>query len=199
MKKTLLTLAITLSLSSAVLSTQAYADAPLLTDNTNSNNEITETYMYPGMGIGAAAGTAIAGPLGFVVGGFIGAFVGSNQEVLSEHEEPKPQKIVAKYDNDTASAVHTEIDTIDLPSVQVARLGSVGIIENSNITHGENILDILTTDLSLDVYFRSGSTDIEAFYPARLAAIANLMETMPQLDLHLDRSEERRVGKECRL
>ena len=68
-------------------------------------------------------------------------------------------------------------------------------IENSNIIHGENILDILTTDLSLDVYFRSGSTDIEAFYPARLAAIANLMETMPQLDLHLDGYTDRRGNK----
>jgi len=192
MKKTLLTLAITLSFSSAALSTQDYADAPLLTDNTNSNDETTETYMYPGIGIGAATGTAIAGPLGFVVGGLIGALVGSNQEVLSEYEETKPQKTVAEYDNDTASEVHTKIDTIDLPSVQVAQLGSVGIIENSSITHGENILDILTTDLSLDVYFRSGSTDIEAFYPARLAAIANLMKNMPQLDLHLDGYTDRR-------
>jgi len=192
MKKTLLNLAITLSLSGAALSTQAYASDPLTTDNTNSNDDTTGTYMYPGMGVGAATGTAIAGPVGFVVGGLIGAFVGSNQEVSNEYEAPKQQINTVEYDNNTINEVHTEIKIIDLPSIQIAQLGSISTIEDSNTTHHDNILDILTTDLSLDVYFRSGSTVIEAFYPARLAAIANLMENMDQLEIHLDGYTDRR-------
>jgi len=192
MKKTLLNLAISLSLSGAVLSTQAYADDQITADNTNSNDGTTETYMYSGMGIGAATGTAIAGPAGFVVGGLIGAFVGSNQEVSIENEEPKLQNTATEYDNDTSSEVHAEAEAIDLPSVQVAQVGSASTIEDSSSTQHQNILDILTTDLSLDVYFRSGSTDIEAFYPSRLAAIADLMENMDQLELHLDGYTDRR-------
>ena len=192
MKKTLLNLAISLSLSAAVLSTQAYADGQLTTDNTNSNDETTETYMYPGMGVGAATGTAIAGPAGFVIGGLLGAFIGSNQEVSLESEESIQQEIVAEYDNDISNEVHTETDTVDLPSVNVAQLSSISMIEGSRDAHQENILDILTRDLSLDVYFRSGSTDIEAFYPARLAAIADLMENMDQLEIHLDGYTDRR-------
>jgi outer membrane protein OmpA-like peptidoglycan-associated protein len=57
-------------------------------------------------------------------------------------------------------------------------------------------MNILVSDLSLDVYFRSGSTDIEKFYPARLAAIADLVNTMDKLELHLDGYTDRRGNKE---
>ena len=193
MKKTLLNIAISLSLSGAVLSTQVHADSQITTDNTNSNDEITETYMLPGMGIGAATGTAIAGPVGLIVGGFIGAFVGSNQDVSNEPNVLQEQKNAAAYDNNEASEVHAEIDSIDLPSVQVAQLGPINTVADDDISmQNTDIVDILTKDLSLDVYFRSGSTDIEAFYPARLVAIANLMKNMDQLELHLDGYTDRR-------
>jgi len=192
MKKTLLNLAISLSLSTAVLSTQAYADDQITTDNINSNDETTETYMYPGIGIGAATGTAIAGPAGFVVGGLIGAFIGSNQEVTIEHDEPELTRTITEYDNDNANEVQAADNTIDLPAVQVAQLGSVSTIDHPDTALNDNIMDILTKDLSLDVYFRSGSTDIEAFYPARLAAIADLVNNMDQIELHLDGYTDRR-------
>jgi outer membrane protein OmpA-like peptidoglycan-associated protein len=57
-------------------------------------------------------------------------------------------------------------------------------------------MNILVTDLSLDVYFRSGSTDIEKFYPARLSAIADLVNTMGELELHLDGYTDRRGNRE---
>ena len=69
MKKSLLNIAVTMALSSAVfsgsvLSTQAYADEPVLDDNSIDNT--SETYMYPGMGVGAASGALIAGPVGLL-------------------------------------------------------------------------------------------------------------------------------------
>ena len=196
MKKTLLNIAISLSLSSAVLSTPAYADSQITPDNTNSNEETTETYMLPGMGIGAATGVAIAGPVGLVVGGLIGAFVGSSQEASAEKNVSQEQQLVVEYDNNKTSEVHAEIDSIDLPSVQVAQLGSINTVaENSISTHNNDLLDILTTDLSLDIYFRSGSTNIETFYPARLIAISNLMKKMNRLELHLDGYTDRRGDK----
>jgi outer membrane protein OmpA-like peptidoglycan-associated protein len=60
-------------------------------------------------------------------------------------------------------------------------------------------MNILVTDLSLDVYFRSGSTDIEKFYPARLSAIADLVNTMGELELHLDGYTDRRGNREQNL
>jgi len=81
-------------------------------------------------------------------------------------------------------------------SIQVAQLGSVTLPKNNDDIQHEKIMDIITTDLSLDIYFRSGSTDIEAFYPARLDAVAKLIDNMDQLEIQLDGYTDRRGDKE---
>ena len=197
--------------SGSVLSTHAYADVayadePATADNINSNDNTSETYMYPGMGVGAAAGTIIAGPVGLVVGGIIGALVGSNQEVSSDTASDTQEHSLASTTQDevivsddialspasTESAGHT-----DESSIQLAQLGPVSpVITDNENTPREELMNILVTDLSLDVYFRSGSTDIEKFYPARLSAIADLVNTMGDLELHLDGYTDRRGNKE---
>ncbi len=201
MKKSILNIAVTMALSSAlfsgsVLSTQAYAD------NDSSNNNTTETYMYPGMGVGAATGALIAGPVGLLVGGAIGAFAGANQEVSPEAETSSilAEKSVesdtpVSYDDKLPLAEISEQNTLQ-QGVQVARLGSLNtVVDDSVDPQQETLIDILTADLSLDIYFRSGSTNIEAFYPARIAAIADLMNAMEKLELHLDGYSDRRGDK----
>jgi sortase system peptidoglycan-associated protein len=211
MKKSLLNIAVSMALTSAVfsgslLSTHAYADGLMSDDNINSNDNTSETYLYPGMGVGAATGTLIAGPVGLVIGGIIGALVGSNQEVSSdtasdtqEHSlASKTQDEVIMSDNialspaSTGSAGYTNEN-----SIQLAQLGPVSpVITDNENTAREELMNILVTDLSLDVYFRSGSTDIEKFYPARLSAIADLVSTMSDLELHLDGYTDRRGNRE---
>lgn len=208
MKKSLLKLAITMALSStvfsgSVLSTQAYADDTNLVDNNISNDDTTETYIFPGMGVGAASGTLIAGPAGFVVGGLIGAIVGSNQEVSSEPEttttnlaENTVEEDSPITDSDNLALTETAKKSTLQQGIQLAQLGSISSVADDSIeSQQDKLMDILTTDLSLDIYFRSGSTDIEAFYPARLAAIADLMNTMDELELHLDGYSDRRGDK----
>jgi sortase system peptidoglycan-associated protein len=212
MKKPLLKLAITMALSSAVfsgsvLSTHAYADDTNLADNNISNDDTTETYMYPGMGVGAASGTLIAGPAGFVVGGLIGAIVGSNQEVSSEPEttttDLAENTIKEAVEEDSPISNHGGLPLTETAKqntlkqgIQLAQLGSISSVADDSIdSQQDTLMDILTADLSLDIYFRSGSTDIEAFYPARLAAIADLMNTMNELELHLDGYADRRGDK----
>lgn len=192
--------------SGSVLSTHAYADEPAIADNINSNDNTSETYMYPGMGVGAATGTIIAGPVGLVVGGIIGALVGSNQEVSSDTASDTQEHSLASTTQDevilsddivlspasTESAGHTNEN-----SIQLAQLGPVSpVITDNKNTPREELMNILVADLSLDVYFRSGSTDIEKFYPARLSAIADLVNTMGDLELHLDGYTDRRGNKE---
>ena len=201
MKKTLLNIAVSMALGSAVfsgsvLSTRAYADEFAPADNTTSNHSTSETYMYPGMGVGAATGTLIAGPVGLVVGGIIGALVGSNQEVSKDIDSEIPGSSLAGSSQDTNDSTDeialmpASIDTRNPDtdnSIQLAQLGPVSpVISDDENTAHEELMNILVTDLSLDVYFRSGSIDIEKFYPARLAAIADLVNTMGDLELHLD-------------
>ena len=212
MKKSLLNIAVTMALTSAVfsgsvLSTQAYADAAttntaVIADNDSSNDNTTETYMYPGMGVGAATGVLVAGPVGMLVGGVIGAFVGSNQDVTAESESitdlaentTEEESHISDGDNLTLAET-TEQSTLQ-QGVQVAQLGPIStVVDDSIESQHDTLMDILTADLSLDIYFRSGSTNIEAFYPARLAAIADLMNTMDKLELHLDGYSDRRGDK----
>jgi sortase system peptidoglycan-associated protein len=219
MKKSLLNITVTMALSSAVfsgsvLSTQAYADGLASTnlvaddiataDNNNSNDITSEDYMYPGMGVGAATGTLIAGPIGLVVGGIIGAIVGSSQEVTQDSEETSQHNsaVNASHKNKknenielTAYSENPEKSDTD-NSIHVAQLGPINnVVEDQINPQQEQLMNILVTDLSLDVYFRSGSTDIEEFYPARLAAIADLVNTMDKLELHLDGYTDRRGNK----
>ncbi|MCK4833494.1 MAG: sortase-associated OmpA-like protein PdsO [Gammaproteobacteria bacterium] len=208
MKKSLLNAAVTIALSSAVfsgsvLSTQAYAgtmttETAVIADNNNSIDNTTETYMYPGMGVGAASGALVAGPVGLLVGGIIGALVGSNQDVSSE-----PESITVVTEN-TAEESHDRNISLSENSkqirsqqtIQVAQLGEItAVVDDVIESQQDTLIDILTADLSLDVYFRSGSTEIESFYPARLAAIADLMNTMDELELYLDGYSDRRGDK----
>lgn len=208
MKKSLLNAAVTIALSStvfsgSVLSTQAYAgtmttETAVIADNNNSIDNTTETYMYPGIGVGAASGALVAGPVGLLVGGIIGALVGSNQDVSSE-----PESIAVVTEN-TAEESHDRNISLSENSkqirsqqtIQVAQLGEItAVVDDVIESQQDTLIDILTADLSLDVYFRSGSTEIESFYPARLAAIADLMNTMDELELYLDGYSDRRGDK----
>ena len=111
-----------------------------------------------------------------------------------------PEQTVTTANNDdnsvtpsskSASAPHSQQN-----SIQVAQLGAIEpVIDDTVSSQHDELLDILTADLSLDVYFRSGSTAIESFYPARLVAIADLINTMDDLDIHLDGYTDRRGDK----
>jgi len=227
MKKSLLNTAITMAmttalLSGAVLNTQAYAGEPGLSatdslDNTNNKDTSHEDYMLPGIGVGAATGAVVAGPVGLIFGGIIGAFVGSNQEVkpvLKEDLEIQETSSLQAADKKVKSLSYaTQNESIENLSeselaqrvnskhIQVAQLGSIkSVVDDSIGSQMDELVNILTTDLSLDIYFRSGSTDIESFYPARLAAIADLMHNMDKhskdkLELHLDGYTDRRGNK----
>ena len=199
--------------SASVLSTQAYANEVTSTDNNNSKDNTTDNYMLPGMGAGAAAGAVVAGPAGLLIGGIIGAFVGSNQAVSDQKTATDNQEtviadvtstqdtsLIQKTGNMVEENIDSQNDTafydISSGEIYVAQLGGLTPVEEKHsITAQDELVNILTTDLSLDVYFRSGSTAIETFYPERLAAIAELMKTMETLELHLDGYTDRRGNK----
>jgi len=198
MKKSLLNVAIAMALTSAVfsgsaLSTQAYAD-DLIADNNTSKDATTDTYMYHGMGVGAVTGVLVAGPVGLLVGGVIGAITGANQDVATESEQDSA--LAKNTAEETVHVYDRAQQTTPKTGVQVAQLGTMNaVVENAVESQHDTLMDILTTDLSLDIYFRSGSTNIEPFYPARLVAIAALMNTMDKLELHLDGYTDRRGNK----
>ena len=176
--------------------TQANNDhlAGIVTNET-TDHDSKSNYLYPGLGIGAAAGTVIAGPVGLVVGGVLGAIIGGNQpagtDVPAPEETSLAKNTAADNLNDLASR---PADTTDL---QVAQLGDIAPVVSQNMDDTEEkLLAVLTEDFSLDIYFRSGSARVEPFYPARLDAVAKLINSMPQLEIHLDGYSDRRGDRQ---
>ena len=201
MKKSLLNIAVSIAIASAAfsasaLTTQAYASNFIAADNDSSNSKTTETYLLPGMATGAATGTAIAGPVGLLIGGIIGAVFGASQQI-SEQAAAIPTDDAVSLSSEQANNHISVADSGHAASsIQLAQIGEINsIIDDQSDSPQENLMNILVTDLSLDVYFRSGSSDIEKFYPARLSAIADLINTMDKLELHLDGYSDRR-GKQ---
>ncbi len=217
MKKSILNIALTTALSSVIfsgsaLSTQAYANDTSVelsstnhaatTDNNNSNDITTETYMYPGIGVGAATGALVAGPVGLLVGGLVGAFAGASQSITTENNTTTAEQ---SKNPDTAlsanKASHVEIentfqDNKQNSAIQLAQIGTAHSMASESIEpQDEKLVDILTTDISFDIYFRSGSSDVESFYPARLTAVSQLLNTIDNLELHLDGYSDRRGDK----
>jgi outer membrane protein OmpA-like peptidoglycan-associated protein len=218
MKKSLLNIAVSIAMSGALLSgpvfsTQAYADNsdPSSQESSGNNNETTlKTYMFPGMGVGAATGTVIAGPVGFLLGGFIGAVVGAKQEMTGSEiiadvsstqdalaDKPDLSEIYPDSGSNNSVLTADEHQSTATPAIQLAQVGALdSVIPASDSIKQDELLDILTADLSLDVYFRSGSSIIEAFYPARLAAIAALLNSIDSLQINLDGYTDRRGDKQ---
>jgi outer membrane protein OmpA-like peptidoglycan-associated protein len=237
MKKSLLNIAVSIAmsgtlLSASLLSSQAYADTATIDDATiddataavsaDSNDVITgKTYLYPGMGVGAASGTLVAGPIGFLIGGIIGGFIGAGQDASESTplsaEVDTIAEIPLQHDSVEGMAVTPEIDAIgnsaDTPvtvatqpaadhGIQLAQIGDINAViadpqKIQQEIQQDELVNSLTTDLALDVYFRSGSSAVETFYPARLAAIASLLNSMDRLgsdrlQLHLDGYSDRR-------
>jgi len=203
MKESLLHIAVSavltgVILSTSVISTQTYASEYIVTDDDSSNSKTTETYMLPGMSAGAVTGAVIAGPVGVLIGGIIGAVAGSSQQVVEQPDIALNdiKNSVAVTEPADLTELHPNLADDSKPGIQVAQLGPMNsVIEDQDDSPEEKLMNILVTDLSLDVYFRSGSADIEKFYPARLSAIADLINSMDKLELHLDGYTDRRGDK----
>jgi len=188
-------------------STDDNPDMVSVTGDTPADQEETSgsftSDMGVGIGVGVATGGLVAGPVGLIIGGIVGAFIGSNHEITEEDEssvamtesfeEDKVRTDSTFSDDSFATFTEPEQDT----PLQLAQLGSVTpIVESSVIKAEDALIDVLTSDLSFDVYFRSGSTEIENFYPARLKAVSQLLDEIDELEVHLDGYADRRGDKD---
>lgn len=212
MKRALINIAI---MSNLLITTQTYAEDATNTDHTS--DAATDSYLYYGIGAGAAAGTLIAGPVGLVIGAGVGALLADNQTIDSTSDKTIDDTIdntdvklsddtlanqsSTSTDKDTSTVVitdnHQKNEEPSPDTIQLAQSGDLTPLLDVDTTSGQdNLLDILINDLSLDIYFRSGSSDIEPFYPARLEAIARLVNSIDELELQLEGFTDRRGDKD---
>jgi outer membrane protein OmpA-like peptidoglycan-associated protein len=194
MKKTLINLAITTSLIAGTVSAQAATETP-------ADDSGDKTSQYVGLGVGAATGAIVAGPIGLVIGGLVGSLAGWHND---QAQQPESASITGTTPDgiamESAAAVEaTEITPNEVPSDTIIVASAAppeSIVTGDDADHSAALRKILTTDLSLDVYFRSGSTHIEGFYTPRMQAISALMHEMPMLDVHIDGYSDRRGNRD---
>lgn len=191
MKKHLISIAIATALIASTAQ-NAHADVQQASDDSNKQ--------YIGTAIGATAGAFVAGPVGFVVGGLIGNLAGKHDamnaveaEQTVAEEESKPLASAQPVSSLTAEDEPTE-------SIIVAQAGEIESVINDDIVdHAAGLKDILVEDMSLDVFFLSGSTTVETFYQSRLQAVAKLIHKLPDIDIHLEGYSDRRGDEDTNL
>ena len=109
-----------------------------------------------------------------------------------EAEEVQAFEDLADYEsimNEESAAVSVN----DEPeSIFLASVGSslpLPVAEQADATNG--LKEIISNDLSLDVYFKAGSVDLEKFYSQQLSVISSLLSEIPDLELNLDGYSDR--------
>lgn len=191
MKKQLISIAIATALIAGTAH-NAHADDQQATDDSNKQ--------YIGTAIGATTGALVAGPVGFIVGGLIGNLAGRHDamnaaELEQTFAEEESQPLASAQ---PVSSLTTESEPTE--SIVVAQAGQIeSVINDDTVDQTAELKDILVEDMSLDVFFLSGSTMVETFYQSRLQAVAKLIQKLPDIDIHLEGYSDRRGDKDTNL
>jgi sortase system peptidoglycan-associated protein len=191
MKKQLISIAIATAMLAGT-SQHAYAGEPQGSGNRHNQ--------YIGTGIGATAGALVAGPVGFLVGGLIGNLAAKHDARNAVETE---QAIIEKESKSLASTQPASVPATEVEAAEtiiVAQAGEIeSVISDDIVDHTSELKNILVEDMSIDVFFLSGSTAVETFYQSRLQAVAKLMQQLPDIDIHLEGYSDRRGDKDTNL
>ena len=176
-------------ISIAIASIIATGSAQVMADqengaSSNNKNQVTA------ISIGAVGGALLAGPAGLIVGGIVGALAGrSGTESESEVEGVDHLAETESMLNEMIEASKQD-DRLD--NVMLASASNEGPMINTELPEGiDAIQEIVSNDLSMDVYFKAGSVDVEKFYTQQLSVLSHLLIEMPDLQLNLDGYSDR--------
>ena len=154
---------------------------------------------YIGTGIGAVAGGLLAGPVGLLAGGLIGNLAGKHDAMTSKKQQPSGTDIAVNPDPSVQANPRSTagIETDD--AILVSQAGDIAPVIDDTDTNADALEHILVGEMGLDVLFLSGSTSVESIYLPRLQAIANIMQRLPDVDVHLDGYSDRRGDTDANL
>ena len=190
MKRKLVTIAIAASLLST---TGHYAHADTADARSDRHKE------YIGTGIGATAGAMIAGPVGFIVGGVIGNLAGRHDALEKNTQHPPADALLlAEASTDHSAEMKPQSSLASLITTGHSGENEASINKATDI-ETQNLLDVILPAAQLEIFFLSGSTEVEAFYKPRIQAITKLLHAMPEIDVRLEGYSDRRGDKEGNL
>ncbi len=200
MKKKIISIVIASTLAFGATTLKAEV---LMGDLPNENKSGTNLN-YTSIGVGAASGALIAGPVGLIIGGVAGGLFGGGYD-----EKPSDNYVDENTDINTEVVADTNADTDVNPelvvissadempvSMMVANADNdIAFADNSSPDERSRVQEIIKNDLTVPVYFKAGSVSVEDFYMQQFSTITSLLQAMPDLILNLDGYSDRQ-GKQ---
>ncbi len=168
-------------LSSLCLFNIAVHANPLTTRNTAANHK-EET----GLGMGAIIGAFIAGPPGAIIGAVGGALLGHKEE----QEDIKLAGLEQSLKEKRGELAYLQNEFKTLQATFGEQLHKV------NVEDRIGSLEELSRGVSLTVYFRTNSADIDAKTTTRIKKLANFINKFPEIQLQLEAHADRRGKNE---
>jgi outer membrane protein OmpA-like peptidoglycan-associated protein len=166
-----------LVLSSLCLFNVAVHANPLTTRNTTANHK-----EEAGLGLGAIIGGLIAGPPGAIIGAAGGAWFGNKEKREDIKLTLLEQDLIEKQGE--LAYLQSEFKT--LQSSFGEQLHKVKVEKQLSA------LEELSRGVSLTVYFRTNSAEIDAEIIPRIEKLASFIKGFPQIQLQLEAHADRR-------
>ncbi len=125
-----------------------------------------------GVGTGAVVGAIAGGPVGFIVGAAIGAKIGDTMHKKNDTIDTLSASLEGSRHE--VAALHRDIDTL---GAEIERFQGIARPE---------AVDLLRTGIAMDLPFRTDEYTLADTTGGRLAELASLLATMPEIRIQLD-------------
>lgn len=149
-----------------------------LTDRNTAANHKEET----GLGLGAIIGGLIGGPPGAIIGAAGGAWFGHKEK----QEDIKLTKLEQELTEKQSELAYLQSEFQDLQSTFGEQLHKVKAEKRLGT------LQDLSRGVSLTVYFRTNSAEIDAEIIPRIEKLASFIKQFPEIQLQLEAHADRR-------
>lgn len=139
-----------------------------------------------GMGIGAVIGGLIAGPPGAIIGAAGGAWYGDRMNKKADKVASMKADLTQKQTQ--TAYLQNQLDTLR------SQFGQE--LHKVKLQNRKAALEELSHGVSLTVYFRTDSAEIDQQAVPRISQLAAFLKEFPEIQLHLDAHADRRGGED---
>ena len=138
-----------------------------------------------GVGTGAVIGAAAGGPVGFIIGAAIGAKIGDTMHKKNTSIDSLAGSLEALQDE--VARLNNDVDTL---GSEIERI--------QQVTHPEAV-NLLQAGIAMDLLFRTDEHTLADTTGGRLAELAGMLATMPDIRIQLDGFADERGDKDYNL
>ena len=138
-----------------------------------------------GVGTGAVIGAAAGGPVGFIIGAAIGAKIGDTMHKKNTSIDSLAGSLEASQDE--VARLNNDVDTL---GSEIERI--------QQVTHPEAV-NLLQAGIAMDLLFRTDEHTLADTTGGRLAELAGMLATMPDIRIQLDGFADERGDKDYNL